>query len=1068
MDNQQARQRILYEVTRHFVGPGSQDEVIDDNPWDFYHTAMLWPPRQEIDAGEDDQDNATGMRDDSTEGIFNMANCAQQSAMGISTQLERKNQTVTIDINWGEYVGFCKYHRDRSVTPNSEKESKYHKADAWQRESNQKTFTINVDIASPNRKETIFCQDGLEVLTILRETDEAIILTVVLVNKREDTAETSYTKLIYQPEIKLTAQSDVPFKGRVNTGNKVNDEEYWLYELLYQNARQYAVGHGCSASWDDLTDNVTEVSTIWIPQQRVIKASSDLPVDFTDAQKKPLFDNTDFLNLDVLSRQEHKKSIIAKLKNLTTVYEHWIDQREEEISAVTVDFGADIGRVRQVAKENIFFCRKQFNRIEAGIDYIADECNNNAWKAFCLANECIAASMRKKRPDREPRWRIFQLAFILLSLPSTMERGHDDRDVLDLIWFPTGGGKTEAYLGLSAMLLFYRRLTADRLGAAAGTAVITRYTLRLLTIQQFERAAAMICAANITSAKYTEFDGEKNFSIGLFVGGGATPNKLEKAADILSGAGDDDQCTTLPIQKCPWCESDLHQYQQSINTSTIELITPCSNSECEFHSGLPISVVDEQIYEHPPSIVIGTVDKFAMMAWAPKMKVLFGQGQPPPDLIIQDELHLISDALGTVTSLYEGAVDYLTATNEGRVKIVGSTATIRRAEEHVQKLFNRKLAQFPPSGISSSDSFFYQVDDTQDRLYVGLHCQGRSPKHSLSRLAGNISQANMYLDDDSKDPFYTLVMYFNSLRELGGTLVLLADAVPRYLSSVPLPEELKPRPLNQKEELTSQLNQQQLSEILDHLKVSLNEDPDNPPVDVVLSTNMISVGVDVGRLNAMIINGQPKNTAEYIQASSRVGREPDSAGIVFTMYNWTRPRDRSHYERFKAFHMAFYRYVESTSVTPYASRARDRALPAVIFSMARQSITALSENTSGGAILDAPVREKVESLIEYIVTRCHAVDPAEAEDTEEHLQYIIDHWAKSASEIIDAGRENVLWQLPWKEKKKHKKNHVDLGQYELLQSPDEYAKDNRIKVPMSMRDVEPSTNIQLVTKRNYD
>lgn len=1068
MNNQQSRRRILYEVERYFVGPSAADEVIDDNPWDFYHTAMLWPPDHRIDADEDDHDNASGMRDDSSEGILNMANCAQQSAMGISTQLERKNQILTIDINWGEYVGFCKCHQDRSITYNWKKERKYHKADAWRRESNQKTFTINVDIASPNDKEIIFSHDGLEVQKILRETDEAIILTVVLVNKREGTSETRYDKLIYQPKIKLVAQSDTPFKGRVNTGNRINDEEYWLYELLYRDSRQYAVGHGCSANWDDRNDNIFEVSTIWIPRQIVSKASSDLPVDFSDTEKKPLFDNTDFLNLDVLSKQEHKKSTIAKLKNLTKVYKNWIDQRQEEILEVTANFGDDVEQVRSAAEKNIIFCREQFSRIDAGIDYLAEECNANAWKAFCLANESIAASMRKARPDREPRWRIFQLAFILLSLPSTMVRGHDDRDVLDLIWFPTGGGKTEAYLGLSAMLLFYRRLTAESPEAAAGTAVITRYTLRLLTIQQFERAATMICAANITSEKYNEFNSYKKFSIGLFVGGAATPNKLEKAAEILNGVGDDDNCSTLPIQKCPWCQSDLHQYQQSISTSTIELITPCSNTECEFHTGLPISVVDEQIYEHPPSIVIGTVDKFAMMAWAPEMKVLFGKGQSQPDLIIQDELHLISDALGTVTSLYEGAVDYLTATKKGRVKIIGSTATIRRADEHVRKLFDRKLAQFPPSGISAGDSFFYQVDETQDRLYVGLHCQGRSPKHSLSRLAGNISQANMYLDHDNKDPFYTLVIYFNSLRELGGTLVLLEDDVPRYLNSLPLLEEQKPRSLIQKQELTSQLNQQQLTEILDNLKVGLNEDPDNPPVDVVLSTNMISVGVDVGRLNAMIINGQPKNTAEYIQASSRVGREPDSAAIVFTMYNWTRPRDRSHYERFKPFHMAFYRHVESTSVTPYSSRARDRALPAVIFSMARQSITALNENTSGGAILDEAVREEVEALVENIVTRCAAVDPNEKEDTKEHLQDIIDHWAKSASEIIDAGRENVLWQLPLKEKKKHKKNHLDLGHYELLQSPDEYSEDNRIKVPMSMRDVEPSTNIQLLVKKNYD
>ena len=495
------------------------------------------------------------------------------------------------------------------------------------------------------------------------------------------------------------------------------------------------------------------------------------------------------------------------------------------------------------------------------------------------------------------------------------------------------------------------------------------------------------------------------------------------------------------------------------------LITPCSDKECDFYNGLPISVVDEQIYESPPSIVIGTVDKFAMLSREPKMGVLFGEGESRPDLIIQDELHLISDALGTVTSLYEGAIDYLTSTVQGKTKVVGSTATIRRAEEHVRKLFNRSLAQFPPSGISASDSFFYQVDDSQDRLYVGLHCQGRSPKHSLSRLVGNISQANMYLDDDSKDAFYSLVMYFNSLRELGGALVLLEDDVPRYLGSLPLPATQAIRSLVQKQELTSQLNQQQLGEILEHLNVGIDEDPDNPPIDVVLSTNMISVGVDVGRLNAMIVNGQPKNTAEYIQASSRVGREPDSAGIVFTMYNWTRPRDRSHYERFKAFHLAFYRHVESTSVTPYASRARDRALHAVLFAMARQSIAELSQDDSAGNISLQNVKKQVEKLADYIVERAGIVDPSEKENTRDHLDELIDYWIEFSEGVRNGGKTNVYWQLPWDQKKKLRKKREDLDKYELLKGPDEYVDDGRIKTPTSMRDVEPPTSVELIYKK---
>ena len=1065
MNNKEARNRILHEVERYFVGPNAKDETIEDNPWDFYHTGMLWPYDEVIEPDEDDQDNATGMTDDVEEGILNMANCGQQNAMGISTQLEKVDQTITVDISWGEYIGYCSCHEKRPIIHNWKNERLFHGPNSWEREDFHKRCEIAVVASSPNGKDTIYSDNGLEIRKILRETDEAIILTVVFINnKRDFPAESRYSQIIYQPEIKLIAQNTTPFKGRVNTGNKVSDDEFWLYELLYHNARQYAVGHGCSAQWDEYADKVIEVKSIWIPRQIVTKASSELPVYVKNGEKVDLFTDKEFLNLDFLSRQEDKDNIINKLKTLSSVYRKWISDRENEIPSVTEIFGSDKARINKVALENIRRCWSQLERIDAGVEHLADESNNNSWRAFCLANETIAASMRKVRSG-EPRWRIFQLAFILLALPSTMERGHPDRDVLDLIWFPTGGGKTEAYLGLSAMLLFYRRLKAETPEQANGTAVITRYTLRLLTIQQFERAATMICAANIVSKKYPEFEACEPFTIGLFVGAAATPNNLKKASEILSGEGEEDQCTTLPIQKCPWCKSDLHQHSQYINEASKIMITPCSNNDCDFSDGLPVSVVDEQIYLHPPSVVIGTVDKFAMMSWIPDMSVLFGDEASRPDLIIQDELHLISDALGTVTSLYEGAIDYLTTSKEGCTKIVGSTATIRRAEEHVKRLFNRKLAQFPPSGINSSDSFFYQEDKTQDRLYVGLHCQGRSPKHSLSRLAGNISQANIYLDNECKDPFYTLVMYFNSLRELGGALVLLEDDVPRYLNSLPLPDDQDIRVLPQKQELTSQLNQQQLGEILDQLNVGVNDDPDSPAVDVVLSTNMISVGVDVGRLNAMIVNGQPKNTAEYIQASSRVGREQNSAGIVFAMYNWTRPRDRSHYERFKAYHLAFYRHVESTSVTPYASRARDRAIHAVLFAMARQSIDELREDSSAGNIVKKDVRKEVEELANYIVERAGIVDSSEEENTREHLEELLEYWDNFAKDIFVQGKENVYWRLPWEKRKKLRKRREDLDSYELLKGPDEYVDDGRLKTPTSMRDVEPPTNVELVYKK---
>ncbi len=1062
--NQLARQRIVEEVDRYFVGPGSSDEIIADSPWDFYHTGMLWPCDSMVSGEEADHDDGVESGD-SAEGLLNMANCAQQSAMGISTQLKKISQQVTVYISWGEYFGFSEWPEKRDPLFNWKKERMFLPANAWQRVCAEKYCTLDVDVADADKQVTLLDYDGLEVRAVLRELEDALMLTVVLLNRRKCSPSMRRNRLIYQPELIVNAGDSCGFLGKVNSGHQIADQEYWLYELLYHDARQFAVGHGCSAEWEHDNAAVSSVSTAWIPRQIVAKASGDMPVKLEDTERTPLFGETNFLNLDILADKDQKGPIVSQLRSLVTVYEQWINAREAEIADVSKEFIGQEDSIAEIAQSNIYQCREQCKRIEAGIIFLSEAKNEDVWRSFCLANEAIAESMRKARPKDSPMWRIFQLAFILIALPSTIERGHADRGVLDLIWFPTGGGKTEAYLGLSAILLFYRRI-ADRSGGNRCPAVLTRYTLRLLTIQQFERAATMICAANVVSGRHPEFEGADDFSIGLFVGGDATPNNLTRAKQVISGEDDNDErCTTLPIQKCPWCKSDLHIHEQSVDDQEKRLVTPCSNDSCVFHAGLPLTVVDEEIYEHPPSIVIGTVDKFAMMAWEPQMRVLFGFGGSAPDLIIQDELHLISDALGTVTALYEGAIDFLTTTTAGMAKIVGSTATIRRAEAQVRTLFNRSLAQFPPSGISAKDSFFYQVDEAENRLYVGLHCQGRSPKHSLSRLVGNVSQANLALDDNCRDPFYTLVMYFNSLRELGGALVLLEDDVPRYLGTLPLPPGQSTRLLPQKRELTSQLNQQELGEILDQLTKGIDQDQDYPAVDAVLSTNMISVGVDVGRLNAMIVNGQPKSTSEYIQASSRVGRESGSAGLVLVMYNWTRPRDRSHYERFKTFHLAFYRHVESGSVTPFASRARDRALHAALIAMARQSIDELRADSAAGNITDPGILKKVQSLAQFIVERANMVDPSERSDTSEHLEYFIEDWASAAQHIKDAGETDVFWRLPRDKKKNLKSKGRDLDMYELLKYPDDYSEDDRIPTPTSMRDVEPPTNIQLLKKQ---
>ncbi len=536
--------------------------------------------------------------------------------------------------------------------------------------------------------------------------------------------------------------------------------------------------------------------------------------------------------------------------------------------------------------------------------------------------------------------------------------------------------------------------------------------------------------------------------------GGATPNSLAKAQDLLS-TGSNDTETTLPLQSCPVCASPLTTEQQSIKNS--RLVTWCSGSSCIFNSELtplPLKVIDEEIYDSPPTFLIGTVDKFANMPFTPEMAKLLGRNTQaaPLQLIIQDELHLISDSLGTVTALFETAIDEVASINN-KVKIVGSTATIRRAEAQVKKLFNRVSMQFPPPCIDVDNSYFYQSNkNNPGRQYVGIHAQGRSPKHTLSRLAANCFQATEYTDKQVRDNFYTLVMYFNSMRELGSSLLLLEDDVPKYLEVMSIDKGVNTRKISRFSELTSKLTPFEIPQILDELSVEwpTSTQSNSEPIDAVLATNMISVGVDVSRLGAMIVNGQPKNTSEYIQASSRVGRGDGAAGIVFTLYNWTRPRDRSHYEKFQTYHSSFYRHVESSSVTPFASRARDRALHSALISMVRLMIPAFYPNDSARRILENDLRAEVRNLMKKICSRVKAIEEEEAADTQLELENILYDWLEKAknSSVLKWTAVNKFDQ----------ENHL-LKQKESGSDPWEMQRsvrdvEEQVKISMYLQDVE--------------
>ncbi len=683
--------------------------------------------------------------------------------------------------------------------------------------------------------------------------------------------------------------------------------------------------------------------------------------------------------------------------------------------------------------------------------------------AFRLANRAMLEQMRQRdrargrnKDVRDYRWRPFQLAFLLAVIQSTIDERDPSRDVLDLIWFPTGGGKTEAYLGLFAFLVVWRRLRYGEAGG--GTAVLMRYTLRLLTRQQFERAARIVCALELLRRRGAARIGDEPVSVGLWVGAAASPNTFQEAAKQVDAMAPEDGgpaadmaasveqparddvsevLDTAPprptrdtdgigshrlvLQSCPWCGQRLtapHSYA----AGPTEFQFLCGNRACAFGDGrpLPCNVVDEALYDQPPTLLVGTLDKFARLAWEERAAAFFGRGaRRPPELVIQDELHLIAGPLGSVAGVYEAAIETVLEQRGVRPKYVASTATIRMAHEQVRRLYGREMAVFPPPGLSADNSWFARTDHCRPgRLYVGYLAPGLDQQHCLAPLAAALLAAPLALFEDQRDrddlldAWWTQVIYHGSLRGVGAshnafvtdvrTFMRRLDAERREAvgrdgepgTSTPLAsgdDTSGGRSQPAIAQLTSQSTAQENARTFDRLEAPRGA---ADCLDAVLATNMISVGVDVDRLAAMVINGQPLTTAEYIQASSRIGRA-GVPGLVFANYYRHQARSLSHYENFRPYHESFYRFVEPTSVTPFTYQVRKRALHAALVIALRHGYDALTDNAAAGGFDKDDTR--VQAVVGALERRCRRAENEAGEETAAHIKRLVDEWQEAAA-----------------------------------------------------------------------
>lgn len=785
--------------------------------------------------------------------------------------------------------------------------------------------------------------------------------------------------------------------------------------LIYSDVHNYALGHGCAADWDDRDSRPTRIETSVLPIAEIHPTSA----------KVREIEGCSFA-IDDFAEPANWDSVKQSLNKLCNAYRAWIDSAAQKAMRYS-DWKA------KAAENNLASCRRCLMRMEEGLT-ILDE-NAIARKAFHLTNQAMfdqylhysvasgeKTSLEDARADGRS-WRPFQIAFLLLNVKSMVDPLSDDHKILDLIWFPTGGGKTEAYLGLSAFTLILERLNGER---GEGTSIIMRYTLRLLSSQQFSRAAALICALEVIRRENPEELGATPFSIGLWVGA-LTPNHWQEAIRVYEkrrGGVQPNADKDLIVSKCPWCgkpllltrgagatESDIQGRQcapgyKKITKGEPRLKMICPNSQCDFSDEahpLPLEIVDDEIYENPPSLLLGTVDKFATIPYQEKSYAIFGINETGeqvhyPKLIIQDELHLISGPLGSMVGCYETLIDELCSEKrpDGKKlapKIIASTATVSKAKEQCNQLFDcgeDNVSQFPPSGISHDDSFFARIDANQSgRRYVGIYAPNITGATASIRLYTELLWEPCAWKVDSeeeRDPYWTVVGYYNTTRELGQALTWTSSDIPERLREKRSrhKEIERPRYLDNVLELTGRKDSSEVTEGLESLANRYPGAHDKRAIDICLATNMISVGLDVPRLGTMVVAGQPKETSEYIQASSRVGRGSNK-GMVFTLYSPTKPRDRSHYESFKTYHASFYQHVEPSSVTAFCKQVRNRSLAGILVGLYR----ATQPNRKSP---NNPNRDVLERLADSIVARIEDIDPGEAEQARAELQHIIKQW----------------------------------------------------------------------------